>query len=297
MNIFKIHPLDLGRINRKIKENIDGEERIICKQLAVLAFYISDGKHGILVDTGGMDPEGPYGMLHQPYERTQEQTIDKQLARLGVDTHRIAAIILTHLHWDHASNNRLFPNATFFVQDSELRFALDAYYPHDGAYHHDLLFRNDYEAMRGDYEILDGVSVVHTPGHSPGHQSVVVRAEIGECVLIGDLVTTAECWHRVPKRLCRIWTSREDCRKSMEKVSAITDVIIPSHDPLVLEIKHPKKIPFTTPLSSQASPPPSANTDARSLSGQSAAMCIQQPRGIDDGIVDPTQPYGHKHLS
>ena len=70
-------------------------------EMPILAWYIEGQGHRILVDTGGHDPAK--GELHPPYMREPGQDPVSRLAALGVRPEDIDILILTHLHWDHAS--------------------------------------------------------------------------------------------------------------------------------------------------------------------------------------------------
>ena len=95
----------------------------------------------------------------------------------------IEAVINTHLHFDHCSGNRRFAGVPTYVQRAELAAVAQPDYlvewaRFDGA---------DYRELDGDTELFDGISVLSTPGHSPGHQCVLVETDEGLVVLGGDV--------------------------------------------------------------------------------------------------------------
>src|SRR5438876_398652 len=102
-------------------------------------------------------------------------------------------VVNTHLHFDHCGNNRLFPNSKFLVQIDEIRYA---YYPDRFmrvSYLRDFFdVEGDYLPVRGKYEIEDGVQILPTPGHTIGHQSLVVRWKNRNLVYAGDAAPLAE---------------------------------------------------------------------------------------------------------
>ena len=131
-----------------------------------------DGPVGtILVDTGMIDStpsldEG-WGPVLRPWPE------------LGA----VVAVINTHLHFDHCGGNRRFAGTPIYVQRAELEAAVEPGYLEEwvrfpGA---------DYVELDGDAQLADGVSVLFTPGHSPGHQAVVVETDEGSVVLAGDV--------------------------------------------------------------------------------------------------------------
>jgi N-acyl homoserine lactone hydrolase len=92
-------------------------------------------------------------------------------------------VINTHLHFDHCGGNRRFAGTPTYVQRAELAAAvapdyLEEWVRFPGA---------TYVEVDGDAELFDGVSVLSTPGHSAGHQSVVVETGDGTIVLGGDV--------------------------------------------------------------------------------------------------------------
>jgi N-acyl homoserine lactone hydrolase len=126
----------------------------------------------VLVDTGMIDstPE---------LEREWGVRFDASLIPRDV-----VCVINTHLHFDHCGGNRLFRGTPIHVQRAEREAALaDDYTIHtwvdfEGA---------TYVEHDGEAEILPGVRVLPTPGHTPGHQSVLVDTDDGLVVLAGDV--------------------------------------------------------------------------------------------------------------
>lgn len=117
---------------------------------------------------------------------TATDTLTHQLGELGLAAAAISCVVNTHLHFDHAGNNDLFPDATFFVQREQFDFArANADYP---AFSWDLP-QLRYELLDGPAELAAGVRVLPTPGHTPGHQSVVLTLpQSGSVILAGDAV-------------------------------------------------------------------------------------------------------------
>jgi N-acyl homoserine lactone hydrolase len=125
----------------------------------------------ILVDTGMIDstPEldAEWAPVLRPWPLAEEPV----------------AVINTHLHFDHCGGNRRFAGTPTFVQRAELEAAVEPDYLVDW-----VRFPGDsYVELDGDATLFEGVSVLFTPGHSPGHQSVVVESDDGLVVLAGDV--------------------------------------------------------------------------------------------------------------
>ena len=103
----------------------------------------------------------------------------------------ISAVVNCHLHIDHAGQNSLFPGVPIHAQPAEWDVAQ--------AGNHTILEWVDfpgasYELRAGDYELLPGISVVSTPGHTPGHQSLVIDTLDGPIVLAGQALYSRDEW-------------------------------------------------------------------------------------------------------
>jgi N-acyl homoserine lactone hydrolase len=161
---------------------------------------MTDGEH-ILFDTGllphdcarddGADPCLSIKRFSEMIARYDRQDdIRARLAELGHTPEDVKIVINSHFHWDHSGGNLLFPHARFLVQSSEYRFAYQpdsfAARPYERAYFDCDI---DYELLRGDQVVKPGVAVLTTPGHTPGHQSLMVRLPSGSLmILTGDAV-------------------------------------------------------------------------------------------------------------
>src|SRR3989440_8306491 len=125
------------------------------------------------------------------------------LRRLGVRPEEVDLVLTTHLHWDHAGGltrrgpnggyELTFPRARHVVQKSEWDFALAPDPRSRAAYFdEDLLPVADaglLEIVEGEAEVLPGIEVRQTGGHTPGHQIIVARPSADlSCVVAGDLI-------------------------------------------------------------------------------------------------------------
>ena len=95
----------------------------------------------------------------------------------------IEAVINTHLHFDHCGGNRRFAGVPTYVQRAELAAVAAPDYLVEWV----RFAGADYRELDGDTELFDGISVLSTPGHSPGHQCVLVATDEGLVVLGGDV--------------------------------------------------------------------------------------------------------------
>lgn len=121
---------------------------------------------------------------------TSEDAIVARLASVELRPDDVDLVVNSHLHFDHAGNNGAFPNATFVVQAEHLAFAKGK--PNFPGVYWDLPELR-YVPAAGRTRIAPGVEAVPTPGHAPGHQSLVVDLpETGRIVLCGDAAFTRE---------------------------------------------------------------------------------------------------------
>ena len=149
----------------------------------VYSILIDHPEATILVDTG-FDKE--WVEEHLPFEKPQQserQTLPAQLDLIGMTTDDVDIVVNSHLHMDHCGANRLFPDAKFVMTKTELRHA---YVPDPWevlGYDHTLVeipSGGDFELLElngYDYELVSGVTLIETPGHSEGHLSVTVELE------------------------------------------------------------------------------------------------------------------------
>jgi N-acyl homoserine lactone hydrolase len=115
--------------------------------------------------------------------------IVSRLAEAGLTPDDVDVVINTHLHFDHAGNNALFRAARIVVQREQHEFA-DGHPSFPNQYWN--LPGLHYDLVDGPAEVVPGVEVLPTPGHVPGHQSVVLTLpETGTVVLSGDAVHVA----------------------------------------------------------------------------------------------------------
>ena len=142
------------------------------EQMPVYVWTIDHPAGRVLVDTGVIDsrPE-----IEDMSPTPHPENIPRD----------VACVINTHLHYDHCGGNRLFPGVPIHVQARELADArsLDPYtirewVDFDGA---------TYVEHEGEVEVLPGIRLLPAPGHTDGHQVVVVETDAGTHVLGGDV--------------------------------------------------------------------------------------------------------------
>ncbi len=143
-------------------------------------------------------------------------TLAAQLEQIHVKPSDIKLMAVSHSHPDHAGNVEMFPNTLMLVQRVEYRWA--------GSRQDTVAFnkRHPVKLIDGDYDIFGDGSLVllSTPGHTPGHQSLLVRLPVtGPAILSGDVVHFQTSFdHRyVPGNN---W-SEQASLQSMDKIAAI----------------------------------------------------------------------------
>jgi glyoxylase-like metal-dependent hydrolase (beta-lactamase superfamily II) len=193
----------------------------------------------VVVDTGA----DPAMTLERKRSPRFENPVDV-LARIGVDAAEVEHVVISHMHWDHAGGVRLFPKATFYVQESEYRFwtqdpiakrppFANLADPASLEYLSALEGTDRLVLVDGDREILPGIECVAASGHTPGLQAVAVETTQGTAILGSD------CAH-VFRNVRHDWPSAfsmdlAGCLRSFDKLRAraAEELIFPGHDVLM----------------------------------------------------------------
>lgn len=178
--------------------------------------------------------------------------LTEALAAQGVRPADISHVILTHLHFDHADNLDLFPDACVVVQRAELLAAIDPV-PSQRIFYWQSTIANLTARKRGsqvllvdgDHQLFPGIQLLSTPSHTEGMQVVVVSTEKGRCALVSDLGDHYRYWFpadaRATDRPQRSLSdafltghirseSERDWQRAMARVRANSDIVVPAHD-------------------------------------------------------------------
>jgi len=192
-------------------------------------WYIEGPKENVIVDTGGKAET--LSMLGFPAKDVQSP--ENALDKVGLKCEDIDIVILTHLMNDHFEYAGKFKNARFIVQKDELDYARN---PHPFMRYfylpiQDLLDKVNFDIVEGDKEIVRGVRVLLTPGHSPGSRSVAIETADGTAVITGFCCINENfvegVWVVTPPG---IHTNATQAYDSMLKVKDMADIIIPLHE-------------------------------------------------------------------
>jgi N-acyl homoserine lactone hydrolase len=179
----------------------------------------------------------PDGINSGAFTMRRKATLSAQLAQLGYTPESINYVAFSHLHGDHAGNANMFARSTWLVQRVEHDAAFSAQAAQNGfdVSQYDSLRNAQKTLLTGDHDVFgDGsVMILSTPGHTVGHQSLMVRLRSDTVVLSGDL------WHFRENRERRGVPSfnynKEQTLASMERMEQIlrdnNARLIIQHDP------------------------------------------------------------------
>jgi glyoxylase-like metal-dependent hydrolase (beta-lactamase superfamily II) len=236
-------------------------------RIPVPAFLVQHPSVGnILVDTGlhasvAVDPRqnlGPViGRLYR-FEMEPEQTIAAQLRGLGIDPSKVGHVVMTHLHMDHASAISDFTAATFVLGEGEWdafnepRPTMHGYIRKHAAHAveyrevvYDTRTVDSYATFGRSFDLFgDGsVRLVFTPGHSRGHQSVILRLKDREALLAGDAIYFLDTLEHERRGL--FVDDEHQWKRSMQEIQLYRRenpeaLIIPSHDDQLWERLEPR---------------------------------------------------------
>jgi len=188
-------------------------------ELSDNCYLIRHGQDWFLWDTGLADalaakPDGvkdpTSGLL-----LTRTNTLAAQLEQIGVKPDDIKGIGISHTHPDHIGNVEEFPHVTLYVQKAEYDWPNANGTPR---------FKPEHPVtkLEGDYDVFgDGsVVIISTPGHTPGHQSLLVRLpQTGAVVLSGDAVHFKDNWDN--RRVPGINFNKDETLVSMQRIADI----------------------------------------------------------------------------
>ena len=227
--------------------------------LPIPAFLVHHPSAGpFLVDTGlhpsiASRPAENLGRLVANFSKPELEPgkdLPSQLRARGIEAKSIGLVVMTHLHFDHASGMSEFPGATFVLTEAEWIAATTESRPFLHGYrhaHYDYAFEYrtlSYDSARVDsystfgrtFDLFgDGsVRLASTPGHSAGHQSVICRLRDRDLVIAGDAIYTIGQLDDAPEPPRPL--DRHKWRRSAQELRLFARqypqaVIIPGHDP------------------------------------------------------------------
>ena len=175
---FEVHQLELARVELpEFHPEAPGSD-------TVYGFLVRDDRACVLVDTGVGIGNNLIDRLYKP-ERIE---LSDALAKVGVYIRDITTVVNSHLHFDHCGNNFLFPGIPILVQEVELDAARQQHYTVPNWV--DFAGAN-YVPIRGMHVISKNLKVFPTPGHTPGHQSLVVSSGSNTEIIVAQAAYSA----------------------------------------------------------------------------------------------------------
>ncbi|MEO0092726.1 MAG: MBL fold metallo-hydrolase [candidate division WOR-3 bacterium] len=172
-------------------------------QLALRTLLVKTENELVLIDTGIGDKFQE--KFRDIYKVDKRFNIDESLKKIGIEPETIKIVINTHLHFDHCGGNTRFndrgevvprfPTAIYYIQEAEWRYANNPDVRSKASYLKEnfvpLEKFGNLRLIEGDKEIVKGIEVIKTAGHTPGHQIVLIKSETKTAVYWGDLIPTA----------------------------------------------------------------------------------------------------------
>jgi len=186
--LWEVLPFDAGTFTFPADEPYAGEQGVVVAH----ALRSRDGRL-FLFDTGIAAGHPALDARYHPVERDLEDA----LAQLGHGIDDVIAATNCHLHADHAGQNRRLVGVPIYVQRAERELASQPDYTipewidAPGV---------TYQVIDGDTDLLPGIRVLATPGHTAGHQSLIVSTRRGPVLLTGQAVYSRDEWLGRPGR-------------------------------------------------------------------------------------------------
>ena len=204
MDTWKIKVLYLGKITMPFSNMLSVIYAFGAPKIAedftisapYLGFLLQYNKHNIIVDTGIsskfiVDGKAWAGLAAEG----GDSFVKKALTTANVNPNDIETVIYTHLHNDHAGNCNLFKQAKHIFQADEWQNLLEPLPIQNVRKDYDMDLINELKSLKcyridGDLELVGGIRILKTPGHTRGSQSIAVNTEKGIVVLVGDMLTS-----------------------------------------------------------------------------------------------------------
>jgi glyoxylase-like metal-dependent hydrolase (beta-lactamase superfamily II) len=237
---WDVHAVRYARHDRPARDNfLDNDPHEGRGPLDYFVWAIVGEDRTFVVDTGFGRAEA------DARKRELIRSPAEGLAALGIDCGRVEDVIVTHMHYDHAGNLDLFPNARFHIQDREMRYVTGRCMTHgllrgsfaladvEGmvrrVYHGRVQFHD------GDVELAPGVSLHFIGGHTMGLQSVRVETRRGQVVLASDAAHLYAHLdeHRAFPTVYNVADMLEG-HAILRRLASSERHIVPGHDPLVM---------------------------------------------------------------
>jgi glyoxylase-like metal-dependent hydrolase (beta-lactamase superfamily II) len=241
-DVYEAFAVAYARVDRNAAENfIGGDPHDGPMPLNYYVWVLRNALRTVVIDTGFGERSAAQR------KRTITRPVAEGLAALGIEPARVRDVVITHMHYDHAGNNNLFPGARLHLQDREMAFATGRCMCHPQMNHpYDIedvvgLVRRVYGGQvcfhDGDTELFPGITLHHMGGHSRGLQAVRVKTARGHVVIASDVAHHYA--HLNQRRVFPVVDSVADVLEGYNRVRRLAtsaDHVVPGHDPLVSAI-------------------------------------------------------------
>ena len=231
---WKVKAIQVGTIDGALKGvlHFGGDPTPVLLPMWIVA--ATDGEHKVLIDTGIDEIEevvrGPEPFAHQ---KPEENTLLAVKDAMGWAPEDIDVVINTHLHFDHCGSNKYFKNARLVVQRREWETAHDpipsmAHLYYEPYFSKKVISYFQWEFIEGEVELFPGLICFPTPGHTFGHQSVLLNTDQGSLCVAGDVVS---CVENINLNMeTNIIADPTLVYKSFKSIREKADRIIPGHE-------------------------------------------------------------------
>jgi glyoxylase-like metal-dependent hydrolase (beta-lactamase superfamily II) len=239
--VYEIYAIRYAHLNRTARHNfIDGDAHDGPMPLDYYVWVIRGPGACFLLDTGF---DAPMALARG---RQLVQPVELGLRSVGVEPAAVTDVIISHMHYDHAGNHELFPQARYHLQADEMAFCTGSAMCHSimrAPYEGDdvaamvlKLFAGRVVYHHGTAELAPGITLHKVGGHTRGLQVVRVNTARGWVVLASDAAHFYANWQqRRPFPIVDNVAAYLDAYGTIDALASSPAHIIPGHDPLVLQ--------------------------------------------------------------